>query len=520
MTEAPKSGSPKRLTPLEKLKKAIKFKDGDTRGIAKAFHEKWDADGNGDLDKREFIQGLKDYGVGVNDMTEAEKTQLWNTFDESGDGSISLQEFLNILSDVVIARQQLIVEGFDKLDRDKSGEVGLSELQGRPELLKYFELVGHDGNMSRLEWSMYCAAISSVCETNEEFQQKIEELTDVEPIPHIPWAYYTGTDPEEMQEWVNKRYPCPGDIMGGYLQGTFHIWVKPQKRSFIKGSYQYQYVYDNNFSVADAAKDYFEIYSNPDAPPPNPFIGTALEGSRRMLTQQGLAMTIDVDHEGHVHFLKVVLKPKRKVPFWTGKMRYLATTSVEELQAFLTKLEPQPENITCCCQKGTMHCFVNDIGQTGQAMTVYLEDEIPHDLLRANDLNIRILGMMEGGKCLYIEMPPRVYRLKSVKHAGNRQGGNPNRNTVRNPDIAKLELEGIYETDGKLQELFNRIDIDNSGFVSHAEFEILFEQIDKLGIGQPKRHFNRNCLDNHNFLDDDVLSFEEFSVLMLKMAQW
>ena len=49
----------------------------------------------------------------------------------------------------------------------------------------------------------------------------------------------------------------------------------------------------------------------------------------------------------------------------SNPLRHLMTKSTEELDAFLNKLQPTPENVTLCCQKEQFHCFVNDIGLTG-----------------------------------------------------------------------------------------------------------------------------------------------------------
>eukprot|EP01003_Olkasia_polycarbonata_P006759 NODE_737_length_717_cov_137.275449_g670_i0.p3 GENE.NODE_737_length_717_cov_137.275449_g670_i0~~NODE_737_length_717_cov_137.275449_g670_i0.p3 ORF type:complete len:92 (-),score=27.92 NODE_737_length_717_cov_137.275449_g670_i0:441-689(-) len=80
--------------------------------------------------------------------------------------------------------------------------------------------------------------------------------------------------------------------------------------------------------------------------------------------------------------------------------------------------------------------------------------------------------------------------------------------------------EGIYDDADKLRELFDRIDIDNSGYITQAEFSLLYGALEKFGVDGGNRSFVKSIMERNNMMDDDMLSFEEFSLLMLKIAQW
>lgn len=63
------------------------------RGILglKRIFKIMDDDGSGNLDKQEFMKGLKDYRI---QMTPAEADKLYGLFDINSDGVISYDEFL------------------------------------------------------------------------------------------------------------------------------------------------------------------------------------------------------------------------------------------------------------------------------------------------------------------------------------------------------------------------------------------------------------------------------------------
>ncbi|XP_010768494.1 calcyphosin-like protein isoform X2 [Notothenia coriiceps] len=72
------------------------------------------------LDLKEFLKGLKDYGVL---MDKQEATALFLRFDRDGNGTIDFDEFLLTLREVVL-------QAFRKLDRTGDGVVTIEDLRG------------------------------------------------------------------------------------------------------------------------------------------------------------------------------------------------------------------------------------------------------------------------------------------------------------------------------------------------------------------------------------------------------
>ncbi|KAI4790606.1 hypothetical protein KUCAC02_034524 [Chaenocephalus aceratus] len=80
------------------------------------------------LDLKEFLKGLKDYGVL---MDKQEATTLFLRFDRDGNGTIDFDEFLLTLRPQMSrARQEVVLQAFRKLDRTGDGVVTIEDLRG------------------------------------------------------------------------------------------------------------------------------------------------------------------------------------------------------------------------------------------------------------------------------------------------------------------------------------------------------------------------------------------------------
>ena len=85
-----------------------------------------DDNGNRRLDRREFKEALRQYGVG---LTPAELDSCFEVFDRDGDGNISITEFIRtIRGEMNDVRRNAVLAAFACLDKDGSGVVSFAEL--------------------------------------------------------------------------------------------------------------------------------------------------------------------------------------------------------------------------------------------------------------------------------------------------------------------------------------------------------------------------------------------------------
>jgi len=86
-----------------------------------------DFDGSKTVDRTEFKEGLKDYGV--KDISDADLEKLFNYFDKNRDGRINAREFLRGLSTgMSYERKQLVREAFNRLDLEKKGYITANDI--------------------------------------------------------------------------------------------------------------------------------------------------------------------------------------------------------------------------------------------------------------------------------------------------------------------------------------------------------------------------------------------------------
>jgi calcyphosin len=112
----------------EKVKASIK-KRGEygIHDLGRTFRI-FDDNQNHMLDKNEFTNGLKDYGLR---LTQGEVDLVFETYDKNGDGNLDFDEFLVALrGELSPAREELVERAFKKLDKTGDGVVNLDDLKG------------------------------------------------------------------------------------------------------------------------------------------------------------------------------------------------------------------------------------------------------------------------------------------------------------------------------------------------------------------------------------------------------
>ncbi|XP_050506808.1 calcyphosin-like protein isoform X1 [Diabrotica virgifera virgifera] len=86
-----------------------------------------DDDGNKNLNKEEFLHGLKEVGL---DLSGEEAQEMFQKFDTNGDGSVNIDEFLvHIRPPLSETRKKVIDEAFQKLDKTGDGEITIDDLK-------------------------------------------------------------------------------------------------------------------------------------------------------------------------------------------------------------------------------------------------------------------------------------------------------------------------------------------------------------------------------------------------------
>ena len=87
-----------------------------------------DDDRSGFLDMNEFKKGSRDYRFDLNDI-EVEK--LFVAFDRNNDGQIKYDEFLRLIRGEMNGfRKKLIIQAFNKMDKDGSEELDINDIRG------------------------------------------------------------------------------------------------------------------------------------------------------------------------------------------------------------------------------------------------------------------------------------------------------------------------------------------------------------------------------------------------------
>ena len=104
--------------------------------------------------------------------------------------------------------------------------------------------------------------------------------------------------------------------------------------------------------------------------------------------------------------------------------------------------------------------------------------------------------------------PPQQTKKAKKSHAPSSAGG------------STLDVSGQAYTEDQLRELFEELDVDCSGYLDIEEMRKLFlERYDPMGVDNAEQQFE-SFLQKCGCFDDGMVTFDEFAIVMLKLAQW
>lgn len=96
------------------------------------------------------------------------------------------------------------------------------------------------------------------------------------------------------------------------------------------------------------------------------------------------------------------------------------------------------------------------------------------------------------------------------------------RRTHRASPYSERQLEanigGLLITEQQLQQAFNELDVDGNGWLDKVEFEQLFRTFENFGVQGTEKQI-RDIVDKYKQFDDGKVTFPEFSLMMLTVAQ-
>eukprot|EP00756_Hemistasia_phaeocysticola_P063568 Hpha_TRINITY_DN7041_c0_g1::TRINITY_DN7041_c0_g1_i1::g.22852::m.22852 len=86
------------------------------------------------------------------------------------------------------------------------------------------------------------------------------------------------------------------------------------------------------------------------------------------------------------------------------------------------------------------------------------------------------------------------------------------------PVAAQRDVSNVLLTDTELRLQFDKLDVNKNGFLGKEEFKEFLAEFDEMGLYDMVDRVDE-VLADYNLLGDDKLSFDEFSIIMLKIAQ-
>jgi Ca2+-binding EF-hand superfamily protein len=86
-----------------------------------------DSNQSGSLDQYEFSQAIQSHGIDIN---AADIAGLFKSFDNSGDGEITYDEFISVVKGPLNQfRHQIIIRVFKQLDLTGSGQISMRDIK-------------------------------------------------------------------------------------------------------------------------------------------------------------------------------------------------------------------------------------------------------------------------------------------------------------------------------------------------------------------------------------------------------
>jgi Ran GTPase-activating protein (RanGAP) involved in mRNA processing and transport len=81
----------------------------------------------------------------------------------------------------------------------------------------------------------------------------------------------------------------------------------------------------------------------------------------------------------------------------------------------------------------------------------------------------------------------------------------------------EVNVGGLLVTERQLRDAFNELDVDGNGWLDRGEFEQLFQTFENFGVQAIEKM--RSNAERYKVMDDHKLTFDEFCMMMLSVAQ-